>query len=123
VVGGGGDTRSGGQRRRIAIARTFIRNAAILILDEPMTALDVESEAHVREALKRLTAGRTSLLITHDLRAVADQDMRVLVLDEGRLVEQGRHRDLIASSPRYRQLHALTVDERRAFSILRSRRV
>src|SRR5262249_45099948 len=69
VVGERGTTLSGGQRQRIAIARTFIRNMPILILDEPMTGLDIESESAVREALRRLMAGRTSILITHDLEA------------------------------------------------------
>src|SRR5439155_17222038 len=67
VIGERGATLSGGQRQRIAIARAVIRNAPILILDEPMTGLDVESEAKVREALDRLMTGRTCLMITHDL--------------------------------------------------------
>jgi ATP-binding cassette, subfamily B, bacterial len=94
---------SGGQRQRIAIARTFVRNVPILILDEPMTGLDVESEAAVRDALRRLMAGRTCLLITHDLHAAAGAD-RILLLEEGRIVERGNHSELLAHSPRYRDL-------------------
>jgi ABC-type multidrug transport system fused ATPase/permease subunit len=106
VIGERGGTLSGGQRQRIAIARTFIRNIPILILDEPMTGLDVESEAMVRDALRRLMAERTCLLITHDLQAVVEAD-RILLLEEGRIIEQGTHAELLATSERYRQLHEL----------------
>src|SRR3989441_122092 len=108
IIGERGDTLSGGQRQRIAIARALIRNASILILDEPMRGLDVESEMAVREALKRLMAGKTSLLITHDLQAVAEADL-VLVLQEGRIVERGGHSDLMARSGQYRQLYELKI--------------
>jgi ABC-type multidrug transport system fused ATPase/permease subunit len=103
VVGERGATLSGGQRQRIAIARTFIRNAPILILDEPMTGLDVESESTVREALRRLMAGRTSILITHDLLAAAETDL-ILLLADGHIVEQGSHQELLAHSGQYREL-------------------
>ena len=110
IIGERGGTLSGGQRQRIAIARTFIRNVPILILDEPMTGLDVESEAAVRDALKRLMAGKTCLLITHDLQAMAGSDF-IFILEEGRIVEQGTHNDLLARSPRYRELYELTFTE------------
>ena len=97
---------SGGQRQRIAIARALIRNAPILILDEPMTGLDAESEANVREALDRLMAGKTCLMITHDLPAIADADV-VLLLEEGRVLGRGTHAELLAGNARYRQLHTL----------------
>jgi ATP-binding cassette, subfamily B, bacterial len=95
VIGERGGTLSGGQRQRIAIARAFVRNAAILVLDEPMTGLDVENEAAVRVALQRLMRGKTCLLITHDLTAAAKAD-RVLVLDHGHLREQSNPLELIA---------------------------
>ena len=109
-IGERGATLSGGQRQRIAIARALIRNAPILILDEPMTGLDIESEARVREALDRLMAGRTCLMITHDLQSIADADL-VLVLEEGRVAERGKHSELVARSSRYRQLYELNVQQ------------
>ena len=113
VIGERGDTLSGGQRQRIAIARAVIRNAPILILDEPMTGLDVESEARVQEALDRLMAGRTSFLITHDLHAVSSADL-VLLLEGGRVVEQGSPDQLLSRSLRYRRLHKLKMGHHEA---------
>jgi ATP-binding cassette, subfamily B, bacterial len=103
VVSERGSTLSGGQRQRIAIARTLIRNAPILILDEPMTGLDAESVSSVREALDRLMAGRTCLLITHDLKAATTAD-RIILLESGRIVATGSHDELVIQSQRYRQL-------------------
>jgi len=111
VIGERGATLSGGQQQRIAIARALIRNAPILILDEPMTGLDVESEAKVREALDRLMSAKTCLMITHDLQSIADADL-VLVLEAGQIVERGKHRDLVAASSRYRQLYELNIQHR-----------
>src|SRR6266699_3262321 len=110
IIGERGATLSGGQRQRIAIARALIRDAPILILDEPMTGLDVESEAKVRDALDHLMAGRTCLNITHDLQSIEDADL-VLVLEGGEIVEHGTHAELVASSGRYRQLYELNLQE------------
>jgi ABC-type multidrug transport system fused ATPase/permease subunit len=106
VVAERGATLSGGQRQRLAIARALIRNAPILILDEPMTGLDVESEEKVREALDRLMLGKTCISITHDLASIEDADL-VLLLEEGQVAATGTHRELVASSNRYRQLHEM----------------
>jgi ATP-binding cassette, subfamily B, bacterial len=103
MVGERGTTLSGGQRQRIAIARTFIRNMPILILDEPMTGLDIESESAVREALRRLMAGRTSILITHDLETASEADL-ILLLADGRIIEQGSHQELLVRKGQYRDL-------------------
>ena len=116
IIGEHGATLSGGQRQRIAIARALIRNAPILILDEPMTGLDVESEAKVREALDRLMAGKTCLMITHDLQSITDADV-VLVLEAGRIIEQGRHTDLVATSSRYRQLYTMGMMQRETIKV------
>ena len=106
VIAERGATLSGGQRQRLAIARALVRNAPILILDEPMTGLDVESEGKVREALDRLMSGKTCISITHDLASIEDADL-VLLLEGGRVAATGTHRELVASSNRYRELHEL----------------
>jgi ATP-binding cassette subfamily B protein len=108
IVGERGATLSGGQQQRIAIARALIRNAPILILDEPMSGLDVESEAKVREALARLMARKTCIMITHDLQSVTDAD-QVLVVENGHIIERGTHAELLAHSRRYRQLYELDL--------------
>ncbi|HET6977075.1 MAG TPA: ABC transporter ATP-binding protein [Pyrinomonadaceae bacterium] len=103
IVGERGGTLSGGQRQRIAIARAFVRNAPILVLDEPMTGLDVESEEAVRDALNRLMEGKTCLLITHDLASASSAD-RVLILEHGRIVEQGEPVKLMKRGQRFQNL-------------------
>ncbi len=116
IIGERGETLSGGQRQRIAIARSFIRKVSVLILDEPMTGLDVESEAAVRDALKRLMAGKTCLVITHDLQALAEAD-QVLILEDGRIFAQGAHAELLAQNGEYRALYEMQAglyDDRRA---------
>jgi ATP-binding cassette, subfamily B, bacterial len=108
VVGERGVTLSAGQRQRIAIARAVVRDPRILLLDEPMTGLDAESEIKVREALDRLMVGRTSIIITHDLPSIADAH-QVLVLDEGRIVERGTYAKLMRRKGRYRALFDLSL--------------
>jgi ABC-type multidrug transport system fused ATPase/permease subunit len=110
IVGERGCTLSGGQRQRIAIARTFIRDVPILILDEPMTGLDVESEMAVKDALQRLMSDKTCLLITHDLQSALDADL-VLILEDGRIVEMGKPGDLMIESQRYRKLYELKFSQ------------
>lgn len=102
-VGERGATLSGGQRQCVAIARAIIRDAPIVILDEPTTGLDAESAALVLGALERLMEGRTVFRIHHDLAAVADVD-RAVVLREGRIVEEGRPAELAARGGPYRSL-------------------
>jgi ATP-binding cassette subfamily B protein/subfamily B ATP-binding cassette protein MsbA len=97
VVGERGARLSGGQQRRIAIARALVRDAPILILDEPMTGLDIESERQVRQALRTLMAGKTCLIITHDLHSVVDVD-RVIVLEQGTIVDSGLPHEVFAFS-------------------------
>jgi subfamily B ATP-binding cassette protein MsbA len=97
---------SGGQRQRLAIARALYKDAPILILDEATSALDNESERMVQEALRRLMAGRTTLIIAHRLSTIEHAD-RVAVLDHGKLAEIGSHRELMASGGLYARLRAL----------------
>ncbi|MEU9591079.1 ABC transporter ATP-binding protein [Streptomyces sp. NPDC048193] len=104
VVGQRGRLLSGGQRQRLAIARAMIRDAPVLILDEPTTGLDAESGRRVMEPLRRLMAGRTTIVISHNLLTVRDAS-RILVLDHGRVVEQGTHDDLLLSGKTYARLH------------------
>ncbi len=109
-VGEAGARLSGGQRQRLAIARALLKNAPILVLDEATSALDAESERAVQEALERLMAGRTVLVIAHRLSTVRRAD-QLVVLDAGRIVERGRHADLLAAGGMYRRLHDLQVFE------------
>jgi ATP-binding cassette subfamily B protein len=105
-VGERGMTLSGGQRQRIAIARAILRNAPVLLLDEATSALDAESEELVQSAIERLKADRTTLVIAHRLATVRNAD-RILVLDRGRLVGEGKHATLLKSSPLYAKLAQL----------------
>jgi subfamily B ATP-binding cassette protein MsbA len=102
-VGEAGTRLSGGQRQRIAIARAFLKDAPILLLDEATSALDTESEAQVQAALKRLMAGRTTILIAHRLSTVRGAD-RIYVLDKGRIVETGDHEGLMRKRGLYSRL-------------------
>ena len=96
---------SGGQRQRIAIARAIVRDAPILILDEPTTGLDVESSAVVIGALRRLMSERTTVLISHDLDLIQEAD-RILVVHQGRIQQAGTHEELLRSEGVYSSLHA-----------------
>ena len=105
-VGERGVTLSGGQRQRIAIARAILRNAPILLLDEATSALDAESEALVQEALEKLTANRTTLVVAHRLATVRNAD-RIFVFDAGKLVAQGTHSHLVKTNALYAKLAKL----------------
>jgi ATP-binding cassette subfamily B protein len=109
-LGEGGARLSGGQRQRVAIARAILREAPILLLDEATSALDAESERLVQDALERLMADRTTLVIAHRLATVRAAD-RIVVMDEGRIVEQGTHAKLTAAKGLYARLAALQFDD------------
>jgi ABC-type multidrug transport system fused ATPase/permease subunit len=100
-----GATLSGGERQRLGIARALLKNAPILILDEPTSSLDAISEAAVFDALQRLRRGRATLVIAHRLSTIRDAT-RILVLHEGRLMAQGTHDELTASNDLYRRMCA-----------------
>jgi ATP-binding cassette, subfamily B, bacterial len=111
VIGERGATLSGGQRQRIAIARAVVRDAPILVLDEPATGLDAEAEAIVLDALERLMEGRTTLLIAHKLSTVR-RAARIAVIEGGRIVEQDARAALLAAGGRFAGLVAAQADDR-----------
>ena len=106
MVGDDGVLLSGGQRQRIAIARALIKDAPILLLDEATSALDTHSERHIQEALENLTADRTTLVVAHRLSTIEKAD-RIVVLDQGKIVEMGDHATLLAKGAEYAQLYKM----------------
>ncbi len=105
-VGPRGGSLSGGQRQRVAIARAMLRDAPILLLDEPTSALDARSEKLVAEALERLSQGRTTLVIAHRLSTIRAAD-HIIVMDQGRVIEEGTHDALMAKNGAYARLNQL----------------
>ncbi len=110
VIGERGVTLSGGQRQRLAIARAFLTNPRILILDDSTSAIDSATEDQIQRAMRRILQGRTTLLITHRLSQIRWAD-RILVLRNGRLVAQGSHDELLRTSAAYRRIFARVADE------------
>lgn len=104
MLGERGSRLSGGERQRIAVARAFLKDSPILILDEPTSSIDSKTEAVILDSLDRLMEGRTTFMIAHRLSTIRRADW-ILVVDQGRIVEQGRHDDLMAAGGLYRQLH------------------
>ncbi len=108
-VGERGNFLSGGQKQRLTIARAFLKNPAILILDEATSSVDSESELVIQQALRRLIAGRTTFIIAHRLSSVVDAD-QIFVLHEGRIVESGTHTALLAQNGLYHALYERQFD-------------
>ena len=115
-LGEDGARLSGGQRQRMAIARALLRDAPILLLDEATSALDAESERLVQDALDRLMASRTTLVIAHRLATVRQAD-RIIVMDKGRIVEEGTHEALSRAGGLYARLASLQFDDRQLQSV------
>ena len=109
-VGDGGALLSGGQRQRLAIARAFLKNAPVLILDEATSSLDTESEQHIQQALNELMRGRTTFVIAHRLSTIENADL-IVVMDQGCIVESGSHHELMALNQHYARLHRLQFAE------------
>ncbi|MBS0168012.1 MAG: ABC transporter ATP-binding protein [Nitrospira sp.] len=109
VIGERGSTLSGGQRQRICLARALVKQPSILMLDEPTASLDHRSATYIREAITRIQADRTTIVITHHLVGM-DLFDRIFVLDQGRLVEQGTHRQLLDQHGLYAGLYAQQSD-------------
>jgi len=107
---------SGGERQRICVARAFVKDAPILILDEPTSSIDSRTENVILDALDELMEGRTSFMIAHRLSTVRDADL-IIVLNHGRIVQQGAHDDLAAQDGLYRQLHEAQQRRRRPLRV------
>jgi subfamily B ATP-binding cassette protein MsbA len=105
-VGDRGMRLSGGQRQRISIARAILRGPKILILDEATSSLDTKSERLVQEALDQLMSGRTTFVIAHRLSTIVNAD-QILVMENGRIIERGKHEELLALNGRYNHLYRL----------------
>jgi ATP-binding cassette subfamily B protein len=109
LIGERGVTLSGGQRQRLAIARALLKDPAILVLDDALSAVDTETEARILDALRRRSGRRTTILIAHRLSSVLHAD-RILVLDKGRIVQSGTHAELAEAVGPYRRLWQIQAD-------------
>ena len=112
MVGERGLKLSGGEKQRVAIARTLVKDPPILLLDEATSALDTRTEQEILGTLKRLAKGRTTIAIAHRLSTIADAD-RIIVLDHGTLCESGTHAELLASGGLYAEMWAQQAQENR----------
>jgi ATP-binding cassette subfamily B protein/subfamily B ATP-binding cassette protein MsbA len=116
VLGERGAAVSGGERQRISVARAFLKNAPVLILDEPTSSVDSKTEAIILEALERLMIGRTTFMIAHRLSTLHNTDL-ILVLNNGELVEQGTQDELVGQGGLYKQLHEAQIGAKRKKSL------
>ncbi len=105
MVGERGLSLSGGQRQRIALARAVLRDPRVLILDDATSSVDAVTESHIREALRQVMEGRTTVIVAHRTSTLSLAD-RVVLLDRGRVVAEGTHQELLAGVPRYREVLA-----------------
>ncbi len=110
VIGENGHTLSGGERQRLSIARAFLKDAPIILLDESTASVDPETETKIQQAIERLTTGKTVLMIAHRLRSIEDCD-RIIVLEDGRVAGNGTHAELMENCELYRRLYTLQKEE------------
>lgn len=109
VIGENGKTLSGGERQRLSIARAFLKNAPVILLDESTASIDPENETKIQQAIGRLIRNKTVLIIAHKLRSIADCD-KIVVLEEGRVAEEGTHRQLLDKNGLYHKLYHLQCE-------------
>ena len=109
VIGENGKTLSGGERQRLSIARAFLKDAPVILLDESTASIDPENETKIQEAIGKLIENKTVLIIAHKLRAIVACD-KIVVLREGRLIEMGTHDELIEQGGLYHRLYSLQND-------------
>lgn len=115
-VGERGDSLSGGEKQRISIARAILRDPRILILDEPTSSVDVETEKQIQEALNELTRNRTTIAIAHRLSTLRDSD-RLLVIEDGKVVEEGSHEELLAKQGTFYRLATMQGEQQQIVAI------
>ena len=106
VIGENGRTLSGGERQRLSIARAFLKNAPVILLDESTASIDPENETKIQQAIGRLIENKTVLIIAHKLRTVSDCD-KIVVLDKGNVSEEGTHQQLMEKDGIYHRLYTL----------------
>lgn len=109
VIGENGRTLSGGERQRLSIARAFLKNAPVILLDESTASIDPENETRIQQAIGKLIENKTVLIIAHKLRSIADCD-KIVVLNEGAVVEEGTHEQFMDRKGLYHKLYHLQCE-------------